>query len=169
MNTSNLTIVRKRGGWIVREKATRKQLNQGILRLRKEALDFIDNLINENSKKQPSNLWFKSEWKKFTDDRLDIAADPTLQLTIGGSTAYQSDWNKRIEPLFDDCLLSDFNGEHLEAFLIKCHKAGHAYKTLKRMVRNIKAFLNVMKGKGKNPCLDNLNFDISIKIKFFFD
>ena len=68
-----------------------------------------------------------------------------------------SDWNKRIEPLFDDCLLSDFNGEHLSSFLIKCHKAGHAYKTLERMVRNIKAFLNVMK-KGKNPCLDNLKF-----------
>ena len=112
-------------------------------------------------KKQPSNLWFKSEWKKFTDNRLDIAADPTLQLTIGGSTAYQSDWNTRIEPLFDDCLLSDFNGEHLKAFLIKCNKAGHAFKTLKRTVRNIKTFLNVMKGKGKNPCLDNLNFDIS--------
>ena len=161
MNTSNLTIVRKRGGWIVREKATRKQLNQGILRLRKEALDFIDNLINENSKKQPSNLWFKSEWKKFTENRLDIAADPTLQLTIGGSTAYQSDWNKRIEPLFDDCLLSDFNGVQLKAFLIKCHKAGHAYKTLARMVRNIKAFLNVMKAEGKNPCLDNLSFDVT--------
>ena len=63
MNTSNLTIVRKRGGWIVREKATRKQLNQGILRLRKEALDFIDNLINENSKKQPSNLCSKVSGK----------------------------------------------------------------------------------------------------------
>ena len=52
MNTSNLTIVRKRGGWIVREKATRKQLNQGILRLRKEALEFIDNLINKESSNQ---------------------------------------------------------------------------------------------------------------------
>ena len=105
--------------------------------------------------------FLKSEWKKFTDKRLDIAADPTLQLTIGGSTAYQSDWNMRIEPLFDDCLLSDFNGVHLKAFLIKCHKAGHAYKTLARMVRNIKAFLNVMKAEGKNPCLDNLAFDVT--------
>ena len=58
---------------------------------------------------------FKSEWKKFTDERLDIAADPTLQLTIGGSTAYQSDWNKRIEPLFDDCLLSDFNYDQMSS------------------------------------------------------
>ena len=91
----------------------------------------------------------KIYWKS----RLDIAADPTLQLTIGGSTAYQSDWNKRIEPLFDDCLLSDFNYEHLKAFLIKCYKAGHKFKTLARMVRNIKAFLNVMKGKRKKSVL----------------
>ena len=48
MNTSILTIVRKRGGWIVREKATRKQVNQGILRLRKDALEFIDNLMNKD-------------------------------------------------------------------------------------------------------------------------
>ena len=86
MNTSNLTIVRKRGGWIVREKATRKQVNQGILRLRKDALEFIDNLINNESQIKPSNLWFKSEYKKFADERLDIAADPTIQLTVGGAT-----------------------------------------------------------------------------------
>ena len=65
MNTSNLTIVRKHGGWIVREKATRKQVNQGILRLRKDALEFIDNLINNESQIKPSKLLFKSEFKKF--------------------------------------------------------------------------------------------------------
>ena len=161
MNTSNLTIVRKRGGWIVREKATRKQINSGILRLRKDALEFIDNLINQNSKKQPSNLMFKATWKSFMEERLDIAANPTLQLTIGGSTAYQSDWNKRIEPLFEDCLLSDFNYEVMSSFIIRCHKAGHKYKTLARMVRNIKTFLNVQKERGHNPCLDMLNYDIT--------
>ena len=161
MNTSNLTIVRKSGGWIVREKATRKQLNQGILRLRKEALEFIDNLINENSKKQPSNFGSKVSGKNSLMSRLDIAADPTLQLTIGGSTAYQSDWNKRIEPLFDDCLLSDFKYTQMSTFIIKCHKAGHKFKTLARMVRNIKAFLNVMAERGKNPCLDMLKYDIT--------
>ena len=109
MNTSNLTIVRKSGGWIVREKATRKQVNQGILRLRKEALEFIDNLIIMKIQKSSRLiLCSKVNWKKFADERWDIAADPTIQLTIGGSKAYKSDWNKRIEPLFDDCLLSDF-------------------------------------------------------------
>jgi len=49
--------------------------------------------------------------------------------------------------------LSDFNTEHLKTFLVKCHKAGHAYKTLARMVRNIKTFLNEMKAESKNPCL----------------
>ena len=49
---------------------------------------------------------------------------------------------------------------YLEAFLIKCHKAGHAYKTLESMARNIKAFLKVMAERGNNPCLDNLHFDI---------
>jgi len=161
MNTSNLTIVRKRGGWIVREKATRKQINQGILRLRKDALEFIDDLINNESKIRPSKLWFKSEFKKFADERWDIAADPTIQLTFGGAQGYKSDWNKRIDPLFDDCLLSDFKYSQMSTFIIKCHKAGHKFKTLARMVRNIKAFLNVMAERGNRPCLDMLKYDIT--------
>ena len=56
-------------------------------------------------------LCSKVNLKNLLMNRLDIAADPTIQLTIGGSTAYKSDWNKRIEPLFDDCLLSDFKYE----------------------------------------------------------
>tara|TARA_E500000178_G_scaffold179306_1_gene177922 strand:- start:3384 stop:4610 length:1227 start_codon:yes stop_codon:yes gene_type:complete len=161
MNTSNLTITRKRGGWIVREKATRKQVNQGILRLRKDALEFIDNLMNKESQIKPSNLLFKSEFKKFADERWDIAGDPTLQLTFGGAQGYRSDWNKRIEPLFDDCLLSDFKYDQMSSFIIKCHRAGSNFKTLQRMVRNIKAFLNVMKERGSNPCLDMLKYDIT--------
>ena len=159
--TSNLTIVRKRGGWIVRDKATRKQINKGILRLRKEALEFIDDLINNESKIKPSNLMFKSEFKKFADERWDIAADPTIQLTFGGAQGYKSDWNKRIEPHFEDCLLSDFNYEVMSTFIIKCHKAGHRFKTLQRMTRNIKAFLNVMAERGNRPCLDMLKYDIT--------
>lgn len=161
MNTSNLTIVRKRGGFIVREKATRKQINQGILRLRRDALEFIDNLINKESQIKPSNLMFKSEFKKFADERWDIAADPTIQLTFGGAQGYKSDWNKRIDPLFDDCLLSDFKYSQMSTFIIKCHKAGHKFKTLARMVRNIKAFLNVMAERGNRPCLDMLKYDIT--------
>ena len=161
MNTSNLTIVRKRGGWIVREKATRKQVNQGILRLRKDALEFIDNLINNESQIKPSKLLFKSEFKKFADDRKEIASDPTIALTFGGAQGYMSDWNKRIEPLFDDCLLSDFKYTQMSTFIIKCYRAGHKFKTLARMARNIKAFLKVMAEKGNSPCLDMLKYDIT--------
>ena len=46
---------------------------------------------------------------------------PFVGICTFGKYPYQSDWNKRIEPLFDDCLLSDFNGEHLEAFLINLY------------------------------------------------
>ena len=161
MNTSNLTITRKRGGWIVREKATRKQVNQGILRLRKDALEFIDNLINNESQIRPSKLYFKSEFKKFADERVDIASDPTIALTFGGAAGYTADWNTRIEPLFDDCLLSDFKYNQMSAFIIKCSKAGHKFKTLARMARNIKAFLKVMAERGNNPCLDMLKYDIT--------
>ena len=161
MNTSNLTITRKRGGWIVREKATRKQVNQGILRLRKDALEFIDNLINNESQIKPSKLLFKSEFKKFADDRKEIASDPTIALTFGGAQGYMSDWNKRIEPLFDDCLLSDFKYTQMSTFIIKCFRAGHKFKTLARMARNIKAFLKVMAEKGNSPCLDMLKYDIT--------
>ena len=161
MDTSNLTIVRKRGGWIVREKATRKQLNKGILRLRREALDFIDDMMNEQSQRKPSKLWFKSEFKKFADERKEIASDPTIQLTFGSAQGYLSDFNQRIEPLFDDCLLSDFKYDQMSSFIIKCHKAGFPYKTLARMARNIKAFLKVMAERGNNPCLDMLKYNIT--------
>ena len=39
---------------------------------------------------KPSNLMFKSEFKKFADERWDIAADPTLQLTFGGAQGLSS-------------------------------------------------------------------------------
>ena len=57
-----------------------------------------------------------------------------------------------------DCLLSDFKADQMKDLLNQCHKAGYSYKTLERMVRNIKAFLNEMAAEGNNPCLDMLKF-----------
>ena len=66
-----------------------------------------------------------------------------------------------------DCLLSDFKADQMKDLLIKCHKANYSYKTLVRMVKNIKAFLNVMTEEGKNPCLDVLKFSILSITKSF--
>ena len=59
-----------------------------------------------------------------------------------------------------DCLLSDFKADQMKDLLRKCHKAGYEYKTLERMVRNIKTFLREMAADSKNPCLDMLQFQI---------
>ena len=102
-------------------------------------------MLNKLSQTEPSKYWFKAEYKKFVDYRMEIASDPTLELTIGGVEGYRSDYNQRIKPYFEDCLLSDFKNKHMLSFLIRCQKAGHSYKSLARTVRNIKSFLNVMK------------------------
>ena len=149
----------KRGGWIVLD-LNRKQVNKGILKKKKDAIEYRDNLLNKLSQEEPSKYWFKAEYKKFVDYRMEIASDPTLELTIGGVEGYRSDYNQRIKPYFEDCLLSDFKYKHMLSFLIRCQKAGHSYKSLARTVRNIKSFLNVMKEDSKNPCLDMLKFGI---------
>ena len=72
---------------------------------------------------------------------MEIASILLYELTIGGVEGYRSDYNQRIEPYFEDCLLSDFKKKHKVSFLIRCQKAGYSYKSLARTVRNIKSFL----------------------------
>ena len=102
----------KRGGWIVLD-LNRKQVNKGILKKKKDAIEYRDNLLNKLSQEEPSKYWFKAEYKKFVDYRMEIATDPTLELTIGGVEGYRSDYNQRIKPYFEDCLLSDFKYKHM--------------------------------------------------------
>ena len=75
----------KRGGWIVLDQ-NRKQVNKGILKKKKDAIEYRDNLLNKLSQEEPSKYWFKAEYKKFVDYRMEIANDPTLELTL--RTAY---------------------------------------------------------------------------------
>ena len=107
----------KRGGWIVLD-LNRKQVNKGILKKKKDAIEYRDSLLNKLSQTEPSKYWFKAEYKKFVDYRMEIASDPTLELTIGGVEGYRSDYNQRIKPYFEDCLLSDFKKKHMVSFLI---------------------------------------------------
>ena len=151
-------IRRKRGGWQVVDKTTRHQLHQGIFRTKKEAEECRDNLVSKQAETNPSKVTFKTAFKKFVDDRAEIASNPSITYTRAGVQGYKSDWSLRIEPYMTDCLLSEFKTVQLKDLLIKCHKANYSYKTLVRMVKNIKAFLNVMTEEGNNPCLDVLKF-----------
>jgi integrase len=154
-------IRRKRGGWTVVDKATRHQLHQGIFKTKKEAEECRDKIVSKQAETNPSKLTFKTAFKQFVEYRSDIASDPSIALTKAGVGNYKSDWSLRIEPFMTDCLLSDFKADQMKDLLRKCHKAGYEYKTLERMVRNIKTFLREMSADSKNPCLDMLQFQIN--------
>ena len=100
----------KRGGWIVLD-LNRKQQNKGIIRKKKDAIEYRDNLLNKLSQEEPSKYWF-SKYKKFVDYRMEIANDPTLEPSDRRFNRLQS----RIEPYFEDCLLSDFKKKHMVSF-----------------------------------------------------
>ena len=55
-------------------------------------------------------------------------------------------WARLIETQMDNRVFQDLSGAEgttLKDLLIKCHKANYPYKTLVRMVKHIKSFLNV--------------------------
>ena len=150
----------KRNGWIVLD-LNRKQQNKGIIKKKKDAIEYRDRLVSKQAETNPSKLTFKTAFKQFVEYRSDIASDPSIAYTKSGVSGYKADWSLRIEPLMTDCLLSDFKADQMKDLLRKCHKAGFEYKRLERMVRNIKTFLREMAGKSLNPCLDMLQFQIS--------
>ena len=147
----------KRNGWIVLD-LNRKQQNKGIIKKKKDAIEYRDRLVSKQAEINPSKLTFKTAFKKFVDYRAEIASDPSITYTKAGVQGYKADWSLRIEPYMTDCLLSEFKTVHLKDLLIKCHKANYPYKRLVRMVKHIKSFLNVMTEEGNNPCLDVLKF-----------
>ena len=154
-------VTPKRNGFVVLRTADRKQTHKGAFAKKKEAIDYMNSLYTNKAKADPSTLTFVNAYEAFVKEREEISVNPDVLLTVNGTAGYRSDFNKRIKPFMDkDVLLSSFDYEDMTTFLLKCHSAGHNYKTLTRTVRNIKTFLNEMKQKGKNPCLDMLHFRI---------
>lgn len=153
-------INKKRNFWIVLQKPGRKQLAK--FESKSAAKDYVDKLEAKQAEQtQPvSDFKFKTEWLNYANQRLADAHNVENRLTISGVQGYMNDYNQRISKYMPDVLLSDFNTIIMEQFLKAAHQNGHAYKTLKRQVRNIKTFLRRMNAVGKKPCLDTLNFKI---------
>jgi integrase len=94
----------------------------------------------------PTNRFkFKKEWLAYADWRGKLACTP-VRLTKNGVSGYQSNWNKYISQCFPDVYLDELNNLHIIDFIKCCYKLPEpaTYKTAKRMVRNIKTFLNRM-------------------------
>tara|TARA_R110002153_G_scaffold129507_2_gene278230 strand:- start:2988 stop:4232 length:1245 start_codon:yes stop_codon:yes gene_type:complete len=159
---SDYRVTPSREGWIVINKSTRIKTHKSIFRLKKDALEHENNLITLQAAAEPSALKLHEAMTTFIEERDLVACDSSKRLTKGGLSSYKADLNLRIIPYMENVLLSEFNGSHLKACLRACDKNGFPYKTLKRMVRNIRSFLNVMKADGKNPCMDNTKFNLNL-------
>ena len=154
-------VTPKRNGYIVLRKSDRKQTHKGLFRLKSEATDYMNKLLTNNADLTPSKDRFVEAYEAFVLQRKAIASNPDVSLTLNGLSGHISDLNNRIKPYMQNVLLSEFNHQVMKQFLIKCSEEGHGFKRLQRTVKHIKAFLNVMKAEGKNPCLDMLKFNIN--------
>jgi len=154
-------INKKRGGFVVLRKSDRKQIHKGLFKNKTQAREYAATKAQDQAILNPCKDHFVDAYEAFVLQRQEIASNPNTALTKSGLSGHVSDLNNRIKPYMQNVLLSEFKHQVMKQFLIKCSEEGHKFKRLQRTVKHIKAFLNVMKAEGKNPCLDMLKFDIN--------
>jgi integrase len=88
-------------------------------------------------------------------------SDEDNRITDHSMKRYDTEYRLRISKYMDHkVLLSNFNIKDMEKYLDKCKAAKVPFKTMRKSVKDIKHFLRRMKAIGKDPRMDNENFDI---------
>ena len=99
-------------------------------------------------------------FKEFAGWKVD-QSDETNRITDHSMKRYDTEYRLRISKYMDSkVLLSNFNIKDMENYLDKCKAAGVPFKTMRKSVKDIKHFLRRMKAIGKDPNMDNEEFDI---------
>lgn len=99
-------------------------------------------------------------FKEFAGWKVD-QSDETNRITDHSMKRYDTEYRLRISKYMDKkVLLSNFNIKDMENYLDACKAAEVPFKTMRKSVKDIKHFLRRMKAIGKDPNMDNEEFDI---------
>ena len=99
-------------------------------------------------------------FKQFASWKLD-QSDESTRITDHSVKRYDTEYRLRISKYMDHkVLLSNFNIKDMENYLDALKAAGVPFKTMRKSVKDIKHFLRRMKLIGKDPSMDNEEFDI---------
>ena len=99
-------------------------------------------------------------FKEFAGWKVD-QSDETNRITDHSMKRYDTEYRLRISKYMDKkVLLFNFNIKDMENYLDACKAAEVPFKTMRKSVKDIKHFLRRMKAIGKDPNMDNEEFDI---------
>ena len=99
-------------------------------------------------------------FKEFAGWKVD-QSDESNRITDHSMKRYDTEYRLRISKYMDKkVLLSNFNIKDMENYLDACKAAEVPFKTMRKSVKDIKHFLRRMKAIGKDPNMDNEEFDI---------
>ena len=157
-------VTPKNGKWIVQKVSDRSTVSPHPFTKKSEAEDCMFKLIAADNKstiqEQQGGQTVVEAFKEFASWKLD-QSDESTRITDHSMKRYDTEYRLRISKYMDHkVLLSNFNIQDMENYLDACKAAGVPFKTMRKSVKDIKHFLRRMKAIGKDPSMDNEEFDI---------
>jgi integrase len=157
-------VTPKNGKWIVQKVSDRSTVSPHPFTKKSEAEDCMFKLIAADNKltiqEQQGGETVVEAFKEFASWKLD-QSDQSTRITDHSMKRYDTEYRLRISKYMDHkVLLSNFNIKDMENYLDACKAAGVPFKTMRKSVKDIKHFLRRMKLLGKDPSMDNEEFDI---------
>lgn len=157
-------VTPKNGKWIVQKVSDRSTVSPHPFTKKSEAEDCMFKLVAADNKstiqEQQGGETVVEAFKDFASWKVN-QSDQSTRITDHSMKRYDTEYRLRISKHMDHkVLLSNFNVQDMENYLDACKAAGVPFKTMRKSVKDIKHFLRRMKLLGKDPCMDNEEFEI---------
>lgn len=157
-------VTPKNGKWIVQKVSDRSTVSPHPFTKKSEAEDCMFKLIAADNKstiqEQQGGETVVEAFKDFASWKVN-QSDQSTRITDHSMKRYDTEYRLRISKHMDHkVLLSNFNVQDMENYLDACKAAGVPFKTMRKSVKDIKHFLRRMKLLGKDPSMDNEEFEI---------
>jgi integrase len=157
-------VTPKNGKWIIQDTANRKTVSEKPFEKKLAAENAMFKMIAADKKstiqEEQGGETVVEAFKEFAGWKVD-QSDESNRITDHSMKRYDTEYRLRISKYMDSkVLLSNFNIKDMENYLDKCKAAKVPFKTMRKSVKDIKHFLRRMKAIGKDPRMDNEEFDI---------
>ena len=157
-------VTPKNGKWIVQKVSDRSTVSPHPFTKKSEAEDCMFKLVAADNKstiqEQQGGETVVEAFKDFASWKVN-QSDQSTRITDHSMKRYDTEYRLRISKHMDHkVLLSNFNVQDMENYLDACKAAGVPFKTMRKSVKDIKHFLRRMKLLGKDPSMDNEEFEI---------
>ena len=157
-------VTPKNKKWIVQRIDDRSTASPHPFSKKSEAEDCMFQLMASDKKitiqEEQGGETVVEAFKEFAGWKVD-QSDETNRITDHSMKRYDTEYRLRISKYMDKkVLLSNFNIKDMENYLDACKLAEVPFKTMRKSVKDIKHFLRRMKAIGKDPNMDNEEFDI---------